>query len=118
LLFGGGGAATKQSCAEQSRIPWWGKSLHLEVAADEELASHDGQLVCDKIVKVREVVGDEESEADEDEKNEKVMLSWDGKEVAKYHYVNGLELSCTTPVGGYPFPYLIWVGLKRLRVRS
>lgn len=63
------------------------------------------------------MVCDEESEADEDEKNEKVMLSWDGKDVAKY-YVDGLELSCTTPAGGYPIPYLIWIGLKRLTVRS
>jgi hypothetical protein len=37
------------------------------------------------------LVGDEESEADEDEKNGKLMLSRDGKDVAKY-YVNGLEL--------------------------
>lgn len=65
----------------------------------------------------KRVVGDQKSEVDEDEKNEKTMLSRDGEEVAKY-YVNGLELSCTTPVGGYPITYLIWVGLKPLRVRS
>jgi hypothetical protein len=48
-------------------------AVHLEVAADEELASHDGQLVCSNVVELS--VGDVEIEADEDEKNEKMRVS-------------------------------------------
>jgi hypothetical protein len=42
-------------------------AVHLEVAADEELASHDGQLMCSNVIELG--VGDE------DEKNEKMRLS-------------------------------------------
>jgi len=72
LLFGfwrgRGSKEAKLRRAEHSRMPWWGKNLHLEVAADEELASHDGQLVCSNVIELS-VVGDE------DEKNEKMRLS-------------------------------------------
>ena len=68
-----GSKEAKLRRTEQSRMPWWGKNLHLEVAADEELASHDGQLVRSNVIELR--VGDEETEADEDEKNEKMRLS-------------------------------------------
>ena len=67
------GSKAAQNRTEQSRMSWWGKNLHLEVAADEELASHDGQLVCSNVIELS--VGDEEIEADEDEKNEKMRLS-------------------------------------------
>jgi hypothetical protein len=77
LLFGfwrgRGSKEAKLRRTEHSRMPWWGKNLHLEVAADEELASHDGQLVCSNVVELS--VGDGEIEADEDEKNEKMRLS-------------------------------------------
>jgi hypothetical protein len=47
---------------------WWGKNVHLEVAADEELASHDGRLMWySDVVEGKVVVGEQETEADEEE---------------------------------------------------